>query len=303
MYESEGRKAKKGISFGPILIVLLGVVFLFNNFGLLPWEIWQNLWKFWPILLILFGIEVLLGRSSSLKTILILLALIFLIPIFLILNPLTGNPLATESLNFEKPLGNLTKTEVVMNLPSNKLHLDSLEANSDRVIFANIKYSKLFPAAEITEERSFGQAKYTFSQPQKYLPFSSNIGNTVDLKLSRLIPHSLFVKANTGVFDLVLDDLNLPLIEIDSGASQVNIRYAKNVSNKTFIKVAAARISLTIPADLQAEIKVDSAIESIKIDNTRYTKQENFYRTSNFSSATTKLKVEIVGSASTVEVK
>lgn len=45
------------------LLIATGVVLLLNNLGLLPWHIWRTLWQFWPLLLILGGVEIILGRS------------------------------------------------------------------------------------------------------------------------------------------------------------------------------------------------------------------------------------------------
>lgn len=303
MYDSESRRSKKGISFGPVLIIVLGIIFLLNNFGVLPWEIWENIWKFWPILLILFGVEVLLGRASSIRTIIFLLVLIFLIPLLLILNPLTGNVLANESVDFEKPLGNLVKTEINMALPSNNLKLSALEAQSTKALVASVKYSKILPKPDIVEERKFGEANYSFEQKEKYLPFVGNLGSTVQLKLSRLISNSLLIQANTGVFDLNLEELNVPLLDIDSGASQISISYAKNANNKTFIKTTAAKVTLKIPIELQAEIRTGSVIKDIKIDGKRFKKQDDSYSTAAFAGAVNKVQIEISGSASSIEVK
>lgn len=49
---------------GPILLIVLGVLFLLDNFGWLPWE---RVGRFWPLLLIAGGILLLrkrLGQSS-----------------------------------------------------------------------------------------------------------------------------------------------------------------------------------------------------------------------------------------------
>src|SRR3990167_5009756 len=208
MYESETKRSRKSISLGPVVLIVLGIIFLLNNFGILPWEIWQNIWKFWPILLILFGIEVLLGRNSAPKTVSLLIVLIFILPIVLILNPLTGNPLATETLSLDKPLGTLTKSEFLLKLPSNNLKVEALDNSSDRVMKTSVKYSKLLPKPEIVEERKFDEVKFTFTQPEKYLPFSSNLGNTIELKLSPLIPSNFFIRASTGIFNLNLEKLN-----------------------------------------------------------------------------------------------
>lgn len=50
---------------GALILLTLGVLFLLNNFGVLPWSIWGTLWRFWPVLLILPGFQLLFGRSAA----------------------------------------------------------------------------------------------------------------------------------------------------------------------------------------------------------------------------------------------
>lgn len=35
---------------GPLLLLTIGFILLFNNIGLLPWEIWGSLWQYWPVI-------------------------------------------------------------------------------------------------------------------------------------------------------------------------------------------------------------------------------------------------------------
>lgn len=48
---------------GGIIFIFIGIIFLLNNFGVIPWGIWHQLWKFWPVFIIFAGVKVLLGRS------------------------------------------------------------------------------------------------------------------------------------------------------------------------------------------------------------------------------------------------
>lgn len=52
-------------SFWGIIFILAGLTFILNNMGLIPWSFWNNLWHFWPILLILFGIRILIGCTPG----------------------------------------------------------------------------------------------------------------------------------------------------------------------------------------------------------------------------------------------
>jgi hypothetical protein len=50
--------------FGPILLILIGLAFLGTNLGLLPGEGWGSVWQYWPILLIVAGLDELIRRDG-----------------------------------------------------------------------------------------------------------------------------------------------------------------------------------------------------------------------------------------------
>ncbi len=73
MSNGEGRKG--GWLFGLILFIL-GLVFLVENFTTI--EIWDKVWRLWPIILIIWGIKEIWQRSVFFGLILIALGGIFL---------------------------------------------------------------------------------------------------------------------------------------------------------------------------------------------------------------------------------
>jgi hypothetical protein len=46
-----------------LMLIIAGVLLLLNNTGILPWAIWGVLWRFWPVLFILWGLQLIAGRS------------------------------------------------------------------------------------------------------------------------------------------------------------------------------------------------------------------------------------------------
>ncbi len=97
--------------------------------------------------------------------------------------------------------------------------------------------------------------------------------------------------------------MHIPQLEIESGTSKMNISFAKTTNTKVFIKSAASQIVFKIPTEVQAEIKTDSVVENIKVDEDRFKKEGKTYKTSGFESASQRLQIEIVGSASKLEVR
>lgn len=61
--ESCCKEPRQANVFSALLLVSLGIILLLNNFGVLPWSLWETLWKFWPILLIVWGVETIFGHS------------------------------------------------------------------------------------------------------------------------------------------------------------------------------------------------------------------------------------------------
>jgi len=53
-----------GAPIGGILLLFLGVVFLLQTLDVLPWALWETLLRFWPVLIIILGLSVLLRRYN-----------------------------------------------------------------------------------------------------------------------------------------------------------------------------------------------------------------------------------------------
>lgn len=64
---------------GAFLLIIIGILLLLTNFGFLSTNIWHVLVRFWPVLLIIMGIRIILGRNivSRVVSLLIILLVIF----------------------------------------------------------------------------------------------------------------------------------------------------------------------------------------------------------------------------------
>jgi hypothetical protein len=71
-----------GVFWG-ILLLFLGVIALFDTMGFISHSFWHAIVPFWPILLILWGASIILGRHWFARFILFLFALVFLVIVIL----------------------------------------------------------------------------------------------------------------------------------------------------------------------------------------------------------------------------
>ena len=67
-----------GSGLSGAFFIFLGGMLLLNGFGLVPWSFWHAVAQFWPALLILLGVQMLLGRNVISRLVMFLLTIIML---------------------------------------------------------------------------------------------------------------------------------------------------------------------------------------------------------------------------------
>jgi len=80
MSVENGKKFRRPRSFfGPILLIVIGLLFLAENLGVIPGGGWSTIWRLWPVLLIVAGVDDLIRREGVAWPILMIGAGVFLL--------------------------------------------------------------------------------------------------------------------------------------------------------------------------------------------------------------------------------
>ncbi|OGY23442.1 MAG: hypothetical protein A2172_04410 [Candidatus Woykebacteria bacterium RBG_13_40_15] len=296
-------KLKKNFKAGPIILIGLGVIFLLNNFGILSWDIWTNLWKFWPVIIILIGIEFIVGQSISFRSLVVVILLIFLIPIFLTFNPFTRNPLATNTLKISEPLGSLTRAKIIIDMPATNLTINALGNDTSKLVEGKVVYSKAVNKPEIVKQDTFGQEIFTLKQNiTPGLPFISSLQNKTELSVTRQIPIEIQITTGASKESLDLTSLRVNYLEINSQASDLKISFNSSYSSNAKIKAKASNLDIKIPKEIEARIKITSPVKNISVDS-RFRKNNDEYKSSKFDAAFIRVDIQIEAVASSISIK
>jgi cytochrome c biogenesis protein CcdA len=73
-YEQEVGNMSAGV-----IVLAVGVVLLFNTMGIVAWEFWQVIIPFWPVLLIIMGLQLILGGGWISRIAMLLITVFVLI--------------------------------------------------------------------------------------------------------------------------------------------------------------------------------------------------------------------------------
>jgi len=78
-----------------ILLIIAGSILLLNTLGLVPWQVWENVRHFWPVLIILWGFQVIAGKGLLGSIVITFLTIIFLVTVALFALSQTNPELVT----------------------------------------------------------------------------------------------------------------------------------------------------------------------------------------------------------------
>lgn len=90
-----GGGRRRGNAVFGLFILFIGGVLLLNNFGIVPWNFWDFIWIFWPVIFILIGIRAIFGRSVICSLIVSLLAAAIFLTVLIFGLEKVNSPLVT----------------------------------------------------------------------------------------------------------------------------------------------------------------------------------------------------------------
>jgi uncharacterized protein YjbI with pentapeptide repeats len=164
---------------GPLLLLTIGFILLFNNLGSLPWDVWDRLWRYWPVIFILSGIQILARHSESdfvyvlavLISILLIIGTVFLAwngypqPVGKGWSMFNNSHLEGNNYNFadldNADFSNSNLNGAQMNFASlQNANFSNSNLNGANVNFADMKYAKLNNAGLNGANLNFASLKY-----------------------------------------------------------------------------------------------------------------------------------------------
>ncbi len=228
------RRSYGGLAAGLILI-LLGVVFLLSTMGYMTIN-WAAMVNFWPLLLVLLGLDIMIGRRSALGsavmaslTVLVVGGVIWLVGIRGLPLPYlsTGGTPVTGDLSCG--LGNAESLTVELDLDIMALQLSGSSDDRYAAQGTYTTFTDMVPEMTCNTQPNAGFLE--IFQPQRNIlagsrgPFSAfpNTKHELTMTLTDTVPIDLVVETDLGAVDLDLSTLNLRSLDINADIGSVRV--------------------------------------------------------------------------------
>ena len=275
---SSHRPVWRGINTGKffigLLILIVGICYLGESFGLTTINVGYIFQHFWSILLIFLGLSM-LSRASRLMTVLgLLITAVVLIGLFYIATNDSAFPELKRLENIEVvALPGVTKAHIRIDSQAAALKIagdPSLTIPNDFTT-ADRLLTGTFQSAEMNLKTTSNLTEQTQnillntrdqSGQFGWQYFGKNIGN-FSLKLTEKWPVELEINSAAADINLDLADVLVTLVVIKSSASNIMINLG-NLEPKIVINIQskASVVTLRVPTDVGVDLKFSTSISS-----------------------------------------
>ena len=306
-----------------LILIFIGTVFLLSNFGVIDFY-WGSVWRFWPIIFILSGANMLFSRlNNSTGTILsvsiTLIALIFIgyqgtkpnntrIGKSWFRFDHRDNDTAMKegaswntTNTFTEPfVGNIQRAELNIKGGATSYKLNDTTTN---LFDAEVKQHYGNYTLEKTTRDSMEVLNFRMRDKNTKWNMDDMDGNEVRIQLNEKPLWDINVEVGAGETKFDLSSFKIQKLHLKGGAASFNVTLPDPVTTTDVsVETGVAEVVIRIPETSACRIKVETGLSSKDFEG--FEKQaDGTYQTSNYNSSPKKIQINLKGGLSSFEVK
>ena len=298
--------------FWGTLFIVLGLLVLLNNFSAINLH-WGNLWQFWPILLVLIGVSMLVknkfGKSALAGAAAILLALLLFTSVKLSTDFIKGD--FELALNGDEDY-NFTTTEYKESFDTSiakaKLYLEAglgsfnIGDTTSELIF--VKTEGIEKNYKLTKSDYDNVTKLKLKMHKTTFHLGKNkFRNRVEIALNENPTWDINIDGGAAAMILDLTKFKIENVYVGMGAASLDVKLG-TLSDKIRldIEAGASNIDILVPEEVGCQVRTDDVLSSKNIYEFIKIKS-GLYRTEGFSDAEKKIFIKIDCGVSSINIR
>ena len=272
------REWRGGIT-GPLILIGLGVLFLLQNLGF-PLGIGEMISRFWPVILILIGVDILFGirfhRGGFTRD---------------------GN-----DQNFSEPVNGVTQADVDIRTGINRLRIEDLQDSNllcegNIILGGNERFSKDF-------HREGNTAYLRLNSRDDFFPWFNHwhFERNWNLRFNREIPTRLKIHTGVGEAEINLQKIKVTDLDLNTGVGRTTLTLPESGKVQARVEGGVGEIYIVIPKGMAASIKASTGIGSLDVGG-NYTFQGDLRISPGFETAENRVNLRIHGGIGKITIR
>jgi len=288
----------------PLILITIGLVFLLVNFGLIPGVTALSLLTLWPLLLILAGVDIAIGRRWPVAALGIDVGVIALGLVLLATQPsFIGGPVFSfgEQSGGERDVSmgrdSATSLKLEVNGGAGRFRISG---GSTMLVEAHSGNDDL--RLRRADLRPGGHADARIDQSGNR--HVSGAAIDVEVRIASDIPTDLTVDGGAGEFFVDLSSVTVTKAELNVGAASLTLTLPKPTAAVSIeVNAGASSIVIDVPEGVEARVTMDGALLSLRSTNARVVAGGSTAETAGYGSATARVTVSVTAGASSVTIR
>ena len=314
-----------------VVLLFVGGVLLLDNLNVIEFY-WRNVWGFWPIFLIIGGVNLLLNRNGSQLGSIVSLAILIIALAFLFVrgqerpqhrgvfwgwkdknidtdidweDSHNEDTASSEGVSFAESYNAADSAKkTILNLSGGGTSF-ALKETTDSLFQADVKRKKgNFSLTKTTtdttntltfrmnDSRRKGKGNWSFNTG----------GNEVDVRLNTQPLWVMNLSMGAGDLDFDLTKYKVRTLNFDGGAADLKIKVGELIPiTDVNVKTGVANVEISVPQNSGCRIKTHTGLAS-KDFKGFIKKDDGYYETPNYSSSKNKVFIKLDGGLSNFEV-
>jgi hypothetical protein len=249
---------------GPVLGIGIGSLLLLANFGYFQWTVWEVLFRFWPIFLIAWGLDLIIGRRTTMQKIIgALVALAIVAGMFWMVGVQPNFSSATNSTRISQSLGAIKTAEFDIERPVGGIRISG---GSDRnELISGTVPADGFERIETDYEIKGSRGVYELqSHGEVHGPIVIGLNqHGWNLGVNTGIPVTLSVNNAVGETRLDLEKNLLKEMDVKMAVGRIEIRLPEGQDIQGDIRAAVGEIVLYVPRGTPVRINANTAVTAV----------------------------------------
>ena len=276
----------------PIVLITAGVMFLLSNLGVLEVDFWQ-LWRVWPVLLILGGLDIILGRRSFVGNLVVVTLTVAIMTGMVILLAAAPDYLAPSTSggveSIDEPLDGIERADLDIDFIAGKLEIGR-QRDSSSLITGQLELSTRHePIWKIN--RKSGQAIMSLGYERTTWAQTWHDEWSLDLSPRALYALELDIGAGEATIDLT--GLHIQGLNVSTGAGQSTLICPVEGDFSAAITGGVGRLVVKIPEGMAARVQVNHGIGGVNIPSRFEDRGHGQYQTHDWDTNENRVDLEI----------
>jgi len=296
-----------------MFLIFLGLVFLLDNLAIINFY-WGSVWRFWPVIFILIGMNILISRLENKNLVTTLVALITFLVFgvigykglqpsensWIIINNDDNDTLAYNKANFIEPYQGSRYAELNIKGAAGTFQITDSTSNlfeaetNQRIGNYTLKKSKT---------DSLEVLNFEMREGNQNIQLDDWDDNETDIRMNLVPIWAINLEMGAGALKFDLTPYKVRSLKFEGGAASLEAKIGDKLPlTNVSVEAGAASIKIEVPKESGCRIKMgDVAMSSNKFSDF-IKKSDGFYETSNYNLSKNKINLNFEGAVSSFEV-